>query len=194
MSKTVITDKFRQPLIELLSDGGVAIFPCDTIYGIHGRVPETEEAIRCVKERDTKPFIQLIASPEDLLRHLQNPLPSSLFSLWPGAITLIVRKFDGEKVAYRVPSDPSLREVIRSVGSPLFSTSVNISGQEPLWRISDIQSQFGDTVPMIIDGGDIPFRHPSTIVDVTAEPYRLLRKGAVDVRTAAPDISFIDCT
>ena len=74
------------------------------------------------------------------------------------------------------------------VGQALFSTSVNVSGKPALWRIEDICSTFEKHVDLVVTAGDRPEGVPSTIVDVTAKPYRLLRRGALDL----PDDLFKD--
>ena len=72
--------------------GEVVIIPTDTVYGFSGIVPESEERIRRIKGRDeTKPFIQLIAEPEDIALYSDSSLPPVIRSLMPGALTLIVK-------------------------------------------------------------------------------------------------------
>jgi L-threonylcarbamoyladenylate synthase len=63
----------------------------------------------------------------------------------------------------------------------LFSTSVNASGKPALWRIDDILSAFESQVELVVTAGDRPSGVPSTIVDITESPFRLLRRGAVEL-------------
>jgi len=67
------------------------------------------------------------------------------------------------------------------LGRALFSTNVNASGKPPLWRISDILSAFESRVALVVTAGDRPEGIPSTILDITERPYRLLRRGAVEI-------------
>jgi len=183
-----------ETLVSTLQSAGVVIMPCDTIYGLVGLAPDTEERLRGIKGRGERSFLRLIGSPEWLSSFTDVPLPESLRSYWPGPLTLIFPAKDGpvpsdpetvapgtETVALRVPRDPLLLSLMEELGRPLYSTSVNRSGTSPLWRIEDILEQFEDRVDLILDAGDRPARVPSTILDVSTSPFRLLRSGAVKI-------------
>jgi L-threonylcarbamoyladenylate synthase len=167
-------------LADLLAGGGVAIMPCDTIYGIVGPAPGSEARLRELKGRGEKSFLQLIAGPEWLARFGELRLPESLASYWPGPLTLICPAGEGS-VALRVPADPGLRSLLERLDRPLYSTSVNRSGQPSLWRIAEILEQFEASVDLVVDAGDLPGRLPSTIVDVSQRPFRILRQGALEL-------------
>jgi len=104
---------------------------------------------------------------------------------------LIVEEHGGEisvnstlgegSVALRVPADPRLRLLLQRLDRPLYSTSVNRSGQPALWRITDILGEFETGVDLVVDAGDLPGRLPSTIVDVSQHPFRVLRQGALSI-------------
>ncbi len=167
-------------LTELLSAGGVAIMPCDTIYGIVGPAPGSEARLRELKGRGEKSFLQLIAGPQWLARFGELDVPETLAAFWPGPLTLIFAAGPGS-VALRVPADPQLRSLLERLDRPLYSTSVNRSGQPALWRIDDILEQFETGVDLVVDAGDLPGRLPSTIVDVSRRPFRILRQGALEL-------------
>ena len=163
-----------------LSGGGIAVAPCDTIYGILGHVPDTESGIRDIKGRaETKPFIVLQSSAELIVAASEQTIPEQLLGLWPGPLTLVVATGVGT-TGFRVPADPFLRGVLDSTG-PLYSTSVNFAGRPALCKISEIIDQFSDRVELIVDGGDLVGRVASTVLDVSTTPYRLLRPGAVEL-------------
>jgi L-threonylcarbamoyladenylate synthase len=166
-----------------LESRAVVIMPCDTIYGMVGIAPETEASLRRVKGRGEKSFLLLVPSVQWLPRFTEQELPDALRRYWPGALTVIFRGkgAPGETVALRVPDDPLLLGLMESLQRPLFSTSVNRSGEPSLWRIADILDQFGKRVDLVVDAGDRSGGLPSTILDVTAAPFRILRHGAVDL-------------
>ncbi len=168
-------------LLPVLRRNAPIILPCDTIYGIVGAVPGAEARIRALKGRvEYKPFLELIPDPARLADFTTQTVPAQILSYWPGPLTIIVRR-KGEQgnVALRVPRDKLLTSLLTELGSPLYSTSVNVSGREFLWRIDEIVSAFENKVEIIVDGGDLPDNLPSTIVDLTASPSRLVRQGAV---------------
>lgn len=174
---------------EALKKGLVAILPTDTVYGFSGIVdlpgePEfqTEKKIREIKGRsETKPFIQLIASPDDIQRFSDEKIPESLKKLWPGPLTVIVRVKKGGTVAFRCPGDKWLRNVIGFCNGPVYSTSVNRSGCPVLTSIDEICREFADEVDMIVDDGDSQSSVPSTIVKIENGEITVVRQGAVKI-------------
>lgn len=185
--------------------GEVVIIPTDTVYGFSGIVPESEERIRRIKGRDeTKPFIQLIAEPEDIALYSDSSLPPVIRSLMPGAVTVIVKNIIknaessfipaedsvsgladnascGTTTAFRCPDDDWLRTLIRKCGNPLYSTSVNRSGFPVLTDIGMMEKEFAAEVFCIVDGGEKKEALPSTIVDLSGGTPKIVRQGAVKI-------------
>ena len=167
-------------LLQILAQGGIAVMPCDTIYGIVGPAPDSEKRIKALKGREEKKaFIHLIASYAMMSEFTDLALPDALKDYWPGPLTLIFPAKKGGAVALRLPEDHLLRKIMQEMEKPLFSTSVNLSGEDPLWRIQDILFSFKDKVDLIVDAGDLPGRKPSTILDITTRPFRLVRQGVL---------------
>ena len=173
--------KLLDALVEALKNDAVVIMPCDTIYGFVGIAPETKGKIRELKGRQAKSFLRLIPDLQWLPRYSSRDLPPELKSYWPGALTIIFPAKKTGTVALRIPDDPLLLQVMRRVGKALFSTSVNTSGKPALWRIDEICSVFESRVDLVVAAGDRPQGVPSTIIDITEKPFRLLRRGAVDL-------------
>lgn len=201
----MIINKTNQISIEqtasTLKNGGIVIIPTDTVYGFSGIVDlsgsdthfESDAKIRAIKGRaETKPLIQLIARPEDLQLYTDDKIPPELLAKWPGALTIIVHiKKDSPlaasaipesgTVAFRCPGDAWLREIIAQCGAPIFSTSVNRSGQPVLDTTSSITSEFSSEVDLIIDDGDKKGALPSTLVMIENGSVKVLRQGSVEV-------------
>lgn len=166
----------------LLKEEKIIILPTDTVYGFSGIIDKTAEKIRRIKGREQdKPFIILIAKPEDILLLTPVTLPQKLLDYWPGALTVIVPTADGKStVAVRCPGDEWLRTVIALTGTPIYSTSVNHSGTPVLDTVIEIKHVFEAAVSLIIDDGDKNNAVPSTIVQYDGT-LRLVRQGGVDV-------------
>ena len=176
--------RVRSRLLETLDSGEVAIFPCDTIYGFVGRAPDTDPKIRSIKGRgETNPFLMLVGSVAQATDLSNVPLDPRITSLWPGPLTVVIESGEGT-VAVRLPDDSFLSGVVEELGAPIYSTSVNRSGTPPLWRIAEIVAEFESDVNLIVDAGDCPAGKPSTILDLTQVPYRILRQGAFEVPAA----------
>jgi L-threonylcarbamoyladenylate synthase len=171
---------------EILLNGKVAIIPTDTIYGFSGIVSETEHKIRELKGRDEKkPFIQLLAKPEDVFLYTDARIPPELLAFWPGPLTIIVPA--SVNIAFRCPGDEWLRLVIAKTGKPLYSTSVNRTGQPPFSAITDIIREFEAKVPLIVAASDCVDSQPSTIVDITGGTCKVLREGSIKLLLNSDD-------
>jgi L-threonylcarbamoyladenylate synthase len=167
-------------LVKLLAQGGVAIVPCDTMYGIVGAVPSAEDRIRSIKGRgEEKPFLQLIPDGSWVSRVSDMPLPARLAAHWPGPLTLVVPRREGGTVALRVPDSRFLQALLESLGVPLYSTSVNRAGAPAIVAVAEMRREFGKDVDMIWDAGELPAGRPSTLVDLTVRPYAILRQGGL---------------
>lgn len=188
---------------EVLKSGGIAILPTDTVYGFSGitdilnsdKTPtpktdfKTDVKIRAIKGRsETKPLIQLIAKPEDIRLYTDDDIPPELLSKWPGALTIIVSTKEKSPlvqnvptVAFRCPGDLWLRKIIEMCGAPIYSTSVNRSGQPILDEESKIIEEFGQEVDLIIKDGDKKDALPSTLVSIENSTVKVLRQGSVSV-------------
>jgi L-threonylcarbamoyladenylate synthase len=169
-----------QALVQILARGGVVIAPGDTMYGLLGPAPEAEARLRQVKGRgEDKPFLQLIADASWVRRISDMPLPPTLERFWPGALTLVFPDRAGGTTALRVPDHRFLRDLLRALDRPLFSTSVNRAGSPPLQTVAEMRRELEGDVDAIYDAGDLPAGAPSTLVDLTRRPFVVLREGAV---------------
>lgn len=159
----------------------VVIIPTDTIYGFSG-LQQAENTLLNIKKRDnSKKLIYLIEKPEMALKYIDVNFYSKFeldffLSHWPNPLTIIY-KTKTETVALRCPKDKWLNSLLSSVGIPIFSTSVNVSGNASMQEIADIKNTFQKDIPLIVDGGDMKGTS-STIIDVSKRPFRALRNGS----------------
>jgi L-threonylcarbamoyladenylate synthase len=178
----------------LLRSGEVVAFPTDTVYGIgaHAFQPEAVAALYAIKNRSTSKAIPiLVAQTEDMARVARH-VPAVAWELaerfWPGGLTLVLPRAEqvpsvvtagGDTVAVRYPDHSIPLALMRSAGAPLAATSANLSGQPSPTSALQVAEQLAGRVPLIIDGGQCPGGVPSTVVDLSVEPPRLLRAGAI---------------
>jgi L-threonylcarbamoyladenylate synthase len=106
----------------------------------------------------------------------------------PGALTIVLPKSKivpdiitagSMTVAIRVPAHPVPVTLVKGLGSPIVGTSANLSGKSSALTAGDVYSQLGDKVDLVIDGGKCLGGKDSTVVDVTGEVPRIIRKGAI---------------
>lgn len=180
--------------LRLLRVGRLVAMPTDTVYGLctHGLMPAAIKRIFAAKDRSTEKAIPLLLADTPQMEEVAQGIPDLAYGLaeefWPGGLTIVLfRKSHvpdiltggGPTVALRVPDHPLPRELIQKLGAPLAATSANRSGgPEPL-TAQDVNQQIGKSIHLILDGGPAPGGIPSTVVDLTSRPPRVLRQGAV---------------
>lgn len=169
-----------------LKNAQVVIIPTDTVYGFSAIVDDeskTKEKIQKIKGRgDEKPFIQLISSPEDIKKYTDDEIPSNLLNYWPGPLTIIVNdKRINSTTAFRCPADEWLRKIIKECNAPIYSTSVNRSGNPILETENEILAEFNDEVDLFVLDGDKINALPSTIVSVCDGNFKIIRQGCLKI-------------
>ena len=159
-----------------LKDGKTVILPCDTIYSLSARADEekADELYEIKARSSAKSFITLMTLGQ--LRESGLIVPERLYSLWPAPLTAVLSSAEGGTVAVRVPRGEYINKVL-SVSGPIYSTSVNISGQPSLLTFEDILPVFSGKVDIIVEDRSIKGGRPSTLIDATSEPFKVLRQG-----------------
>ena len=180
----------------LLREGEVVAFPTDTIYGVGANAFEryAVRQIFAVKERPLKRGLPVFIYQIDDLNLVAKRIPNNAWLLlqkfWPGALTVIFEKnaalpedvTGGQNtVAVRIPDHPVSLDLVIKTGHPLAVTSANLSGYPTPATAQGVAEQLGDRLPLILDGGPSPEMQPSTIIDLSVTPPRLLRRGSLNV-------------
>ncbi len=170
----------------LLRNGKVCIIPTDTIYGIVAleQFRETVRKIYSIKKRSAdKPFIRLIGSIESLSWYTEQAVPPKLLKYWPGPLTLIFKGKHIPTVAIRYPDNEFLRRIFQRIGNTgIVAPSANVSGSEDIFSCEGLIDTFDGMVDAIVclkDG--MKNRRASTIVDISVQPWHVVRTGALEV-------------
>ena len=173
-------DDLVNNIIRLLKTGKIIIMPSDTIYGFLC-LQNSENKLRNIKNRDKKPFLFLISDFEQLNKLDINfkKVKDILKKYWPGSVTFILEQNNGNTLGIRMPDWKLLQKIINDVGSPLISTSVNYSGMPSFYKKEEIVKEFSDKVDLIIIDKNFKQNTSSTIVDLTKNPYEIIRKGNI---------------
>jgi L-threonylcarbamoyladenylate synthase len=183
----------RSALERCVADGGVAVFPADTVYGL-ACDPLSEAAVNRIHElkgRDARrPSAVMFFSPlamRELVATLGPRTRDALAVLLPGPVTVVVANPEG-RYPLACREDPE-RLGVRLIDGPLagaccalFQTSANRSGERAPRSVADVDATLLDPADLAIDAGSLPGTH-STVVDVTALDagggWRVLREGAL---------------
>jgi L-threonylcarbamoyladenylate synthase len=188
----------------ILRKGGVVAYPTETSYGLGASILSFDalERIFAIKHRPKeKPLLVLVADVSEL-SSLAAEIPDAAVSLmerfWPGPLTILFPSKPGlpwplcgdtGKIGVRISTHPWARALLNALGNPITATSANLSGHPSTYLAEEVASQLADPPPdLILDGGIATGHPPSTIVDASTQPFRLVRKGAIHPR----DIPFLD--
>jgi len=178
-----------------ISQGGLVVYPTDTVYGL-GCNPFNEDAVKRifkVKGRGTKP-LPVLASDLKAVEKIARVTDTAFIlaeKFWPGPLTLVLPKrpslpsivsCDMSSVAVRVPNHKIALELIRMSGGLLIGTSANKTGKKPPRTGKEAAKKIGDEVDLVIDNGPAPIGASSTVVDLTQEKLEILREGPIKLK------------
>ncbi|HTX61928.1 MAG TPA: L-threonylcarbamoyladenylate synthase [Methanobacterium sp.] len=178
--------------LKVLENDGVIIYPTDTIYGMGANI-YSDNAIHkvySIKKRSyNKPLSVCISKIKDIdkIAYL-NDEKDLIKKILPGPFTIILNKKEhvspilnagGKKIGIRIPDNKICRELTSKF--PITSTSANISGEPVPKSVEEITEQVSEQVDLIIDSGKAD-GIPSTVLDCTISPPKILRKGAGELK------------
>ncbi len=178
--------------VEILRADGTVAFPTDTVYGLAASAFSFKGIARLyeMKKRDENKSIAVLLGDVSQAKLVAESFSSEAESLankfWPGALTLIVEKKDGlpenisrrPTIGIRIPDHDFVRNLIRMTG-PLAVTSANLSGKAPSVSIDGFLDELGAQLDLILDGGKTVGGIPSTVIDCTVAPLKILRQGSI---------------
>lgn len=183
-----------QRVVDLLNDGGLIIYPTDTMYaiGCHGLKERAIERICRLKDIDPKKNnLSIICYDLSSISEYAK-VDNATFKLMkrnlPGPFTFILNGTtrlpkifrNRKKVGIRMPDNPIIREIARLLDAPIMTTTLPHDEDEDIEYVTDpelIDEKWGDTVDLIIDGG-IGNMEGSTVVDCTQGEAEIIRQGA----------------
>jgi L-threonylcarbamoyladenylate synthase len=181
---------------EAVLRGGVIAFPTDTLYGLGCSLLDVAavEMVARLKRRDPSlAVISLIPEPSQawgVAAEVNETAERLIARHWPGPLSLIFRagrivpprvRGAGGTVALRCPRHTLSERLLDAIGGPVVSSSANLTGQRPAENAEEVVRIFGNQLDLILDGGPSPGSRPSTLVDVSGDKPRLLRRGVLDV-------------
>ena len=194
------SEKHLKLVVDYIRQGGIIIFPTDTIYAFGCDISKTRavEQIAAIKGVSMKKAnFSIICYDLSELSAYTRPISTQVYKLMrktlPGPYTYILeannsvpRLFQTNKktIGIRVPDNNIARELVRMLGNPIVSTSIH-SDDEITEYYTDpelMHDLFGKRVDVVIDGGygDL---EPSTIIDCTGEEPEIIREGKGDIKS-----------
>lgn len=182
-------------IVNHLRSGGVLAYPTETVYGLGCLLEDRPlRQLAAAKGRsDDKPFLVLVGTKDDLQGVSWPESARRLAShFWPGPLTLALPAVEGVfhprvvgpggTVAVRCTSHPGVRQLLLALRAPLTSTSANAPGEPSALTAAEaaaVLQHAGAVDALILDGGTLDPSKPSTLVDCSVEPPRLIREGVI---------------
>jgi L-threonylcarbamoyladenylate synthase len=179
---------------ELLRAGRLVAYPTETFYGL-GADPLSAAAVERVyqaKGRPERMALPLIAADEAAVRLCVGEFAAAARKLadafWPGALTLVLPASEalpplllggGRTVGVRISPHPIAAALARATGAPIVATSANRSGGTAPVTAQEVEVSMGEEIDLILDGGPTRGGLASTVLDLTTDPPRVVRAGAL---------------
>ncbi len=183
--------------VSILRSGGLGVFPTDTTYGLGCDIYSKRSISRIyqLKGMDRKQPLSFLCSDlaevaryaiveDDTYRILRRMTPGKFTFILPASreVPRIVQS-KARTVGVRIPDSPVCLELIRQLGHPMISTTVGKAEDGETSYSNDpdeISRMFGHSVEVLLDG-DVLYEQPSSVVDLTGDEPKIVRKGAGDV-------------
>ncbi|MDO8602671.1 MAG: L-threonylcarbamoyladenylate synthase [Candidatus Omnitrophota bacterium] len=181
----------------VLKNGGLVVFPTETVYGIAANALNKDTLSRLyeIKKRpQDKPFSVHIADFDSLKQleiNLSKDAERVAMRFWPGPLTLVALNSRKEKIGLRMPDNTIALLLIKKAGVPVVAPSANLSGSKPPVSVEEVLSEMDGCVDMILDGGRVRIGIESTVMDVTERPFKILRQGAIPQKEALTDYTLL---
>ncbi|MBW1974597.1 MAG: threonylcarbamoyl-AMP synthase [Deltaproteobacteria bacterium] len=189
-----VLEQNREKWRKLLDQGAIFVFPTETLYGIGTSAKHDKGVLKIFELKGRKPDHPLpliAANPGAAFSMWKNPpdwLANLARSFWPGPVTFVFRASENVSryvtggrgtVGIRVSPQPIARLLAELASGAIIATSANVSGGEPVLEPEELSESFRKGVDVIIDVGPLSSKTPSTVVDCTIYPPKLIREGVV---------------
>ena len=189
-------------ITDILTDDGIICIPTPSGYKLMANLESANAVIsmnqakRRVKSAPALVLIPDSSHVEDIADTVTSEANILMNELWPGPVTLLFAAGEGipPKVrkaltkakgwlGIRVPDSGLAQSIVRAFDKPLLVSSANISRKGGAESLAQVKKNFGRTISLIVEDGDVSIKRFSTLVDVTREIPKIIRKGAVSEET-----------
>ena len=189
--------------IASLKRGDMVVFPTETVYGLGADAlnPSAVEKVFQLKGRNPDTPIPIIVADQAMLKDLVEEIPRVARKLmerfWPGPLTLVLPAVPGTPkqllnrtggIGVRISSQSIATQLAQELGRPLTATSANPSGQPAAATIEQAQNYFAGEIEIFLDGGKLPSKTGSSVVEVIDGGIKIIREGEISAAQLAASI------
>jgi L-threonylcarbamoyladenylate synthase len=177
-----------QLCVDALRQCEIICYPTETFYALGIDLWNEDALVKlyALKNRPPEKQLPLIASDIPMVATICDVGDSRFAALarkfWPGPLSIVLPSTDRSRTfAIRVSSHPVARQIVEAFGSPLVSTSANLTGEPAIINPRLLSESIAAGVIILVDGGICAGEAPSTIVSLIEKPGKILREGAIPV-------------
>ena len=185
-------EKLFNKALEALNNHQVIAFPTETVFGL-GVFYDDEKAYNLLNQvknrREDKPYTMMLSDVKEISNYafIKDKYLPIVNKYMPGSLTILVNAKDNVPsyvthgtgvIGIRIPSNKEALELLKFVGKPLLVPSANKADQKPALTVNEVKAIFNDEIKAIIPG-EISSGQPSTIIDLTGDEIKLIRKGPI---------------
>ncbi|MDD5340900.1 MAG: L-threonylcarbamoyladenylate synthase [Patescibacteria group bacterium] len=177
-------------VVEVLKAGGIIVYPTDTIYGLGCDIfkKQAVEKIYQLKGRARKkPLSIIFADIKEVAKYciIQDYAYRLMNKVLPGPYTFILKARNAmpktflpknRTVGVRIPNNQICLEIVKALGNPIITTSLNISGEDVMSDPKQLSKEMSNKIEIIIDNGPLALE-PSSVIDLSGDKPEVLRRG-----------------
>ena len=175
-----------------LSNHQVIAFPTETVFGL-GVFYDDEKAYNLLNKvknrREDKPYTMMLSDVKEISKYafIKDKYLPIINKYMPGSLTILMRAkkcvpayvtHNTGIIGIRIPSNKEALDLLKFIKKPLLVPSANKADQKPALSASEVKAIFKDEIEVIIPG-EISSGEPSTIIDLTGDEIKLIRKGPI---------------
>ena len=183
-----------QEALKALNNHQVIAFPTETVFGL-GVFYDDQEAYellnRVKQRREDKPYTMMLASIDEISKYadVNSKYQKLINKFMPGSLTILFKSKESVQnyvthntgvIGIRIPSNKEALDLLKAVKKPLLVPSANKADQKPALNENEVKAIFKDEIAVVVPG-KISSGEPSTIVDLTGDEIKLVRKGPISL-------------
>lgn len=187
-------EQIYKAALEALNNHQVIAFPTETVFGL-GVFYDDERAYNLLnkvkRRREDKPYTMMLSNAGDIFKYADiNPRYMNLIKKYmPGPLTILVKAkscvpgyvtHNTGVVGIRIPENKEALDLLNYLGKPLLVPSANRADEKPALNDEEVKTVFKDEIKVVVPGSTCKGQ-PSTIIDLTGNEIKLIRKGPVSL-------------
>ena len=201
------TEEILKNSLRVLNNGGLVVFPTDTVYGLLADTTNKDAVSKLIKFKNRPPgkAISIFIADFKMLAQqvtINNSQLAIIHKILPGPFTIILpskhkvkKSLESENgtLGVRFPDNKLVLELVKKYRKPVTATSANLAGNSPHYSSKSFLATLTDKkeqlIDLLVDTGRLPKNKPSTIVDLTESNIKVLRKGDVEFKNSITFLS-----